>query len=125
MDALKLIPQVFFDVIGRVVPGSLRIFLWLMLDSEAPMHWDHILRRAFMSTSKEAIPTLLALSSVLGFGYVLGHILSPITKFIQAKGEWLSPLKTPLDEKHPGALSKSNKYEWLRLHRPEAGAHCA
>jgi hypothetical protein len=43
-------------------------------------------------------------------GFVLGHLIAPIGKTL---GSWV---------RHPGFKAPWREYDWLRMHRPDAGA---
>lgn len=52
-------------------------------------------------------------------GYVIGHLITPLTKLIQK-------LNKAIFKKYKDIiLDNGSNYEWLRLHRPEAGGICA
>ena len=88
MEGFKAIPQIFFDIIGRVVPGTVFIVLWFymfgfdgfwrLVKGLANETEDHNL-------DKEIINTLLIISLFVGgfVAYIIGHLLSPVTKFIE------------------------------------------
>ena len=106
MDALKIIPQAFFDLIARVVPGTLAICLAYILFEDS---WK-------VSTVYKLAPMWEASPIVflLVFSFMLGHIISPLTKRVQ-KG--LKPLQK-------NGEFASIKYEWLRLYQPDVGGLC-
>jgi hypothetical protein len=110
MDSLKLIPQVFFDIIGRVVPGTIAILAALLLSKTT---WESWLR-ATLGEAPAASSSVSALMLFAG-AYVAGQMLSPLAKLVQRAGE--------LRLFSPGP--KAEGYDWLRNHHPEAGAHCA
>jgi len=110
MDSLKLIPQVFFDLIGRVVPGAVAIVAALFLSKAT---WESCLRAALGDVIAESSSV-----SILMFftgAYIAGQVLSPLAKLVQRAGElhWFKPKE------------KADGYDWLRTHYPEAGGYCA
>jgi hypothetical protein len=113
MDSLKLIPQVFFDLIGRVVPGAIGIVAYLLLTNST---WSSFLSRimgpSFAGDKSQLVTAIVFLCA----SYVVGQLLSPGAKLVQRIGEWKVLKPKP---KEDGA------YDWLRLHHPEAGASCA
>jgi len=142
MDALKLVPQLFFDAIGRVVPGAVAFVLWILGDPDASWRWKTFLQNAQGLDSKAAPSALLVASTLLLGSYVVGHLISPLTKAIQRLGEriteWERKRKIEKEKRSAkkenrvytpppdgGGPSRSQMYEWLRTHAPEAGAHCA
>lgn len=111
MDVLKLIPQIFFDLIARVVPGiaSLLIFacVWPGCD------WACFLDHSAAGHLNEMNVFAFAFFVPLGAGYVIGHLIAPI-------GKWLRQLT----EQEP-VTEPWRQYDWLRVHRPDAGALAA
>lgn len=138
MDVLKFIPQVFFDLIGRVVPGAAAIVAALVITSTTWEYWlSAIVGKELGAKSPTAAFALLFASS-----YVVGQLLSPIAKLVQRIGELfgLKPRNFPenYDRKQGfrknkifylyslvGPKPKADGYDWLRANHPEAGAHCA
>jgi hypothetical protein len=112
-DALKLIPQGFFDLIARMVPGAVAIVVAQILRSES---WESDLERVFgpsIAASATASVTLF-----LGAAYISGQLISPLAKLMQRVGERRMFKPKP--------KSPSGAYDWLRTHQAEAGgAHSA
>lgn len=111
LDQLKLIPQVFFDLIARVVPGAIGIVAALLLSKTTLESWlrDALGERLASSSSLGAAVIFLAAA------YVVGQVLSPLAKGVQRLGElrWFKP------------EPKAEGFDWLRLHHPAAGDQCA
>jgi hypothetical protein len=118
MDALKLIPQVFFDAIARVVPGGTALALLFTCVPWVATAWQKLLHVSQGMVKEPS--TVFSSLSILVCAYAIGHVVSPMTKGIQRVGEWLLPRTEPKDGK-----SRSEKYDWLRVYAPDAGAHCA
>jgi hypothetical protein len=118
MDALKAIPQFFFDLIGRMVPGSVVFFvLHFFLDTQWTLWRDTIVGALAFYPAENPPSTFVVLTLALA-AFALGHIISPLTKRIQRLGErFPKELETPPEE--------SANYAWLRVHSAEAGGHCA
>lgn len=82
MEALKLVPQLFYDLIARVLPGSVAIIILatatdLKLGKLTTDFWD-------------GAPAIQQSALFLGFSffvaaYVVGQIISPISDFIENK----------------------------------------
>lgn len=137
MDALKHIPQIFFDAIGRVVPGAVAFALWIVGVPNAAGYWRSFLQGAQGLSSTGEPSSAVALATLMLASYVVGHLLSPLTKLIQRIGEAFSKPKDKAkvapaqNQEQPKPIpttpemSRSEKYEWLRTHAPDAGAHCA
>jgi hypothetical protein len=108
MDSLKLIPQFFFDLIARVVPGAVAILVALRLTKTTWESWlNGTLGKALAESSSVSVLMFFAGS------YVAGQLLSPLAKLVQRIGERIRK------------GSKAEGYDWLRMNYPEAGAYCA
>ncbi len=115
LDQIKMIPQVFFDIIGRVVPGAVGIVAALLLTGKS---WGDCVGRMFYRSETASTPTAglvvsvfnssaterhpeagiaaLSLFVFLAASYVVGQLLSPFAKLTQRLGEcvWLRTLGT-------------------------------
>jgi len=141
MDALKFIPQAFFDLIARIVPGFVFLFLINYSNSEL---MDLFKER--MAEIKGSKTGELPIFFVILAAYVIGHLISPLTKQIQELNKkialtlhikkWRKEKENKeeydkVKEEHEKKLFKekikklSKNYDWLRLNKPDAGGHCA
>lgn len=84
MDALKIIPQVFFDLIGRIVPGILALLLGNLLLPEAWKLQFIAALSAFSGKQEDSVSMTL----LFFVAYIIGHLISPLTKRIQRFNEW-------------------------------------
>lgn len=111
MDALKLVPQLFFDLIARVIPGAVGLFLiiWMWPDCR----WSALLSHVAVNHLDKDNAFAFAFFVPLGLGYVIGHLIAPI-------GKWLRQLTAREPVTEPW-----RQYDWLRVHRPDAGALAA
>ena len=130
MDVLKIIPQLFFDVIARVVPGFVALFMLSWLE---PCAWASIFgTMSRMSGGKrDEWPTL----SIVFGAYVIGHLISPGAKLVQklterypASGKtfrtsWIALNSEPDAKKM--LKPDPEHYDWLRVKSPEAGGLAA
>jgi len=83
MNALELIPSVFFDAIARVVPGITAIAAYLLLSGHS---WSQILEKTLgppFATALWPATGLLFLSA-----YIVGQLIAPFAKLAQRIGEW-------------------------------------
>jgi hypothetical protein len=111
----KLIPQVFFDLLARSVPGSVALGSWIVLLGEDP--WSRLLN-ALLGGHLDSDNALGAATLVFFFlSFVVGHVVAPFAKGVQRFNE-----RTGLVKKDTGA---GREYDWLRAHHPDAGALCA
>jgi hypothetical protein len=86
MDYAKLIPQFFFDLLARMVPGGVLLGSWIFLIGQD--QWSRLLNALLGGylESGNAVPT-----ATLAFGFVsfvLGHVLAPIAKWVERLNEW-------------------------------------
>jgi len=143
MDALRVIPQVFFDLIARMVPGAVALFLSALA---VPGSWP------VLSNGIKSGPQVVQESGALWFvtlflaSYSVGQILAPLARALQSSIDRLLPKKgvvahfygTPEREAlHPQAhffreeLGETYDeqhersiwiwYDWLRVYVPGAG----
>lgn len=111
VDAIKLIPQLFFDLIARVVPGvvTLILLVWLMPECE----WSCMLNATAGGKLTDNNAFAFAFFIPLGAGFVIGHLIAPL-------GKWLRTATQRAALREPW-----RNYDWLRVHRPDAGALAA
>ena len=150
MESLKIIPEIFFDLIARVVPGSVGLVAYLLLSGKGWQSWlDTILGSSLAGSPSVAILIFLVAA------YLVGQLLSPAAKLVQRIGEdlpnWIgkkAKLVERIKEKYPNSVCegprtanekdypdlaklivctppKGKHYDWLRLHYPAAGDQCA
>jgi hypothetical protein len=155
MDVLKLIPQLFFDLISRVIPGSIAIVL-------IPVAADFKLGKA-ATDFWEGAKTLQDSTLVLGFGlliaaYLFGQIISPMSDLIEKRivrrlfrakcevlkdaisssSEYRPPVRNlfiremGIEKDDPNSVSAAQCsqvvflwYDWLRVNNPDAGDRVA
>jgi hypothetical protein len=141
MEALKLIPQIFFDLIARVVPGAVAI---LLLDLGIPGFWAALIGGLSANKLDSTNAAVFVFMTLLGLSYVIGQIVAPLGKLLEKVGPHIDSLaylfaegvnpKRPVisilrDELgNPDAYVRSCEkviwywYDWLRVHQPDAGA---
>jgi SAM-dependent methyltransferase len=122
MEFGKLIPQVFFDVLARYVPGAVLLGSWIILLGQHA--WAHLLN-VLLAGHLDGSNALPAATLVLFFmPFVVGYVLAPFAKFVQRGNEhhwWLLPRKWGIKEDK----AAGNAYDWLRVNNKDAGALCA
>ena len=152
MESLKIIPEIFFDLIARVVPGGVGLVAYLLLSGKSWQSWlDTTLGSSLAGSPPVAILIFLVAA------YLVGQLLSPAAKLVQRIGEdlpyWIGEKNPKLAEwikiKYPEAKCPEDKnhsdkkkypdlaklivcpppegpdYDWLRLHYPAVGDQCA
>jgi ABC-type multidrug transport system fused ATPase/permease subunit len=87
METLKLIPQVFFDLFARVVPGCVGIISFLTLFR---VNWQLLITYLFGPVFAQESTTLSFLIFI-GAGFVVGELLSPAAKMVQRINEMKIP----------------------------------
>jgi SAM-dependent methyltransferase len=122
MEFGKLIPQVFFDVLARYIPGAVLLGSWIILFGQDG--WSHLLNVLLAGhlNGSNALPTATLLLFFMPF--VVGYVLAPFAKGVQRGNEhhwWLLPRKWGIKEDEPAG----NAYDWLRVNKADAGALCA
>jgi hypothetical protein len=111
MDLFKLIPQLFFDLIARVVPGvvGLVVIAWI-----APKwDWASMLEAAAAGQLSEENVFAFAFFVPLGAGFVVGHLLAPLGKLLR------------ICTQRKAVTEPWREYDWLRTYKPDAGALAA
>ncbi|MBK9983973.1 MAG: hypothetical protein IPP15_16665 [Saprospiraceae bacterium] len=112
MESLKIIPQVFFDLIARVVPGAFGIIAYLLFFDKT---WASLVAQ-IMGESVVNAGASVTIFVFLGASYVAGELISPAAKFVQ----WFGELKFF----RPG-IKEKNSYDYLRYKHPYVGGLCA
>jgi hypothetical protein len=87
MEALKEIPQIFFDLVARVAPGMFALFI---LDSSRVPPWATLLSVIAAGRLDSKNVFMFAAITALAGAYILGHFLSLASKHLEALGEWCS-----------------------------------
>ncbi len=82
MDALKLIPQLFYDLISRVLPGCVAIIL-LAASTDTKLG-------KMMADPWEGASAMQGSALLLGFGfvvtaYLVGQVLSPVSDLVERR----------------------------------------
>jgi hypothetical protein len=122
MEFGKLIPQVFFDVLARYVPGAVLLGSWIILLGQHA--WAHLLN-ALLAGYLDGSNAAPAATLVLFFmPFVIGYVLTP------SQSSCSEVTNTIGGCSHAnGALRKTsrlgNAYDWLRVNKADAGALCA
>src|SRR5215813_6122454 len=105
MDALKLVPQLFFDLIARVVPGVVLLVLFSLITPG--MSWETTLNLAAGGKLDKGNAFAFSLFLPLALGYVLGHLIAPLGKLLGRATTANEPWE---------------RYDYLRVHLPDIGA---
>ncbi len=141
MEVFKLIPQIFFDIIARVVPG---VVAMLLLHLEFPGFWRSLLEGISANQLDSNNAAVFSFLTLLGLSYLGGQIVAPLGILLENTGqskETLAylfaedvdlkrPIISALREElgNPSAYCKSHEkviwywYDWLRVHAADAGA---
>ncbi|MFH1732434.1 MAG: hypothetical protein ABIF82_12400 [Planctomycetota bacterium] len=127
MEIGAWIPQIFYDIIGRVVPGAVltSVAVWLFYDDR---QLESIATFLFKNSG---IPLSLLVLGGLVLFYTVGILLGSIGFLVRFK-EWQKWRATELpwipaelpDERKP-RTGISFMYDAVQFHCPAAGARCA
>jgi hypothetical protein len=128
MDALKAIPQLFFDVFARIIPGLVAL---VVLHGNGIMRWDRVLSLLAGEQLRDSNAFGFAVLAALTGAFVIGHLLSPIAKALEAAATFYSEIfREGLNDAFKDSAFKPRKgveidwvkYDWLRVKKPDAGA---
>jgi ABC-type Fe3+ transport system permease subunit len=91
----ELIPQVFFDIYARYVPGLVLFGSWILLLGQDA--WQGLLNTVAggQLDSKNALP--IATLILLFVPFVVGYVIAPLAKLVQRGNEhgwWLPPSRS-------------------------------
>ena len=82
MESLKIIPEIFFDLIARVVPGGVGLVAYLLLSGKS---WQFCLDTSLGSSLAGSLSVAILIFLVAA--YLVGQLLSPAAKLVQRIGE--------------------------------------
>ena len=151
MDAIKLIPQLFYDVISRVIPGVVALVL---VASALGSDLGALVAGPFAGSPSLQQSALFLGVGVLGAAYIAGQMIAPVSDFYERyivgalvpRRFWLLPGALGPDSRYPEGmqlfllrelgLGDENRqlagerfrvalfvwYDWLRVWQVPAGA---
>ena len=147
MDVLKLIPQLYYDLLGRFVPGAVLLIGLRIRFAAQPTPPFSTTMAKLLGLRSESV--LLEASAFLLAAYVVGHLLAPLSRQVeriiskrskdpleqicdggpavlhQVSAFWREKLCKPEYGKLTAQRRDAAIYvccDWLRLRRPDAGA---
>jgi hypothetical protein len=93
MEFGKLIPQVFFDILARIIPGSVVVVAWIVLLGHD--RWSKLLDMLLGGHLAHDNVVPAATLAILGFSFIIGHVIAPFGKLVQRLNEqsWFIPNK--------------------------------
>lgn len=124
MELVKLIPQAFFDLFARLVPGLLALVLWFGLFG-SPDDWATALQAVTADRlDSDNVVATIAIVGLVG-AYTIGQLTAPFGKLLQRFAERLAK-----EMDHEKGAKKEPKeelkdYDWLRANHPGSGALAA
>jgi hypothetical protein len=147
VDVLKLIPQLYYDLLGRVIPGAVLLLGLRIRFASLPIPPFTRTIGSYLGLSGES--AVLEVSAFLLAAYVAGHLLAPLSRGVerivarrtpdpvtkicdgqrmdlpQVSAFWRERLCKPeygeLDDNRRNAAIYLCA-DWLRLREPDAGA---
>ena len=122
MEFGKLIPQIFFDILARWIPGLTVTVAWIILLGHSA--WSNALNLVLAGHlgNNNALPAVSLSLTVVPF--IVGYVIAPFAKGVQRGNEhawWFLPGRQWVSEDK----AAGNGYDQLRLEHPDAGALCA
>ena len=124
MEFGKLVPQIFFDILTRFVPGAVLLCSWIVFLGQDD--WRRLLNAVLGGNLQDDNALPVSMLALVFLSFLLGYLLAPFTRGVQRLNE-----DPPLVAKVTGKRWFANdpdaepRYDWLRAHRPAAGALCA
>lgn len=123
MEALRLIPQAFFEFFARLVPGAVALVIWMALFGGARC-WQNILEAFAAGHLDESNVSGIAIFVATGMAYVLGQLIAPLGKAAQRASELAASIfaskRIQVRNSEPLAAAGED-YDWLRANRPALG----
>jgi hypothetical protein len=133
--AAELIPQVFFDILARYVPGLVLFGSWILLLGQDD--WPGLLSTVVGGQLSSGNAFLTAALVLLFVPFVVGYVIAPFAKAVQRGNEhgwWLPPRPSrsvyesgerkwrPKDWWVVRDEAAGEGYDWLRENASDAGA---
>ena len=124
MEFGKLIPQIFFDILTRFVPGAVLLCSWIVFLGRDD--WRRLLDSLLGGNLHDDNALPVSMLALLFLSFLLGYLLAPFTRGMQRLNE-APPLVTKVTRRRWFANDPDAepRYDWLRAHQPAAGALCA
>jgi hypothetical protein len=71
----KLVPEIFYDIIGRMIPGLAGLVVWsYVLDADVP----RVIQSLYVSAGASESAVLFGLTAIT-VAYAIGHLVSPLS----------------------------------------------
>lgn len=124
MEFGKLVPQIFYDILTRFVPGAVLLCSWIVfLGAE---DWRRLLDSLLGGNLQGDNALPVSMIALLFLSFLVGYLLAPCTRAVQRLNEAL-PLVSRATARRWFANDPEAepRYDWLRAHQPAAGALCA
>jgi hypothetical protein len=124
MEFGKLVPQVFFDILTRFVPGAVLLCSWIVFLGQDD--WRRLLDSLLGGNLHDDNALPVSMLAVVFLSFLLGYLLAPFTRGVQRLNEappWVA--KVTRRRWFANDPNAEPRYDWLRAHQPAAGALCA
>ena len=124
MEFGKLVPQMLFDIFTRFVPGAVLLCAWIVFLGQDD--WRRLLDALLGGNLDDGNALPVSGLALLFLSFLLGYLLAPFARGMQRLNE-APPLVTKVTRRRWFANDPEAeaRYDWLRAHRPAAGALCA
>ena len=91
MNDIKVIPQVFYDVIARIIPGTVAI---LALMSASNRKLQDVITILFNGSTELTNSTFVLILTLLVLAFLLGHFISALSDFFLLRWILTKPLRS-------------------------------
>jgi len=124
MEFGKLVPQIFYDILTRFVPGAVLLCSWIVFVGRDD--WRRLLDSLLGGNLHDDNALPVSMLAVVFLSFLLGYLLAPFTRGVQRLNE-APPLVGRVTRRRWFANDPDAepRYDWLRAHQPAAGALCA
>src|SRR5918995_3959363 len=118
MEFGKLVPQIFFDILTRFVPGAVLLCSWIVFLGQDD--WRRLLNSLLGGNLHGDNPLPVPMLAVPFLSFLLGYLLAPFTRGVQRLNED-PPLVTKKTRMRWLAkdVDADARYDWLRAHHPD------
>ena len=113
MEITKVIPEVFYDVLGRLVPGIAAIWIWSIA---AGTTFAAFVTNVYAGSTTLSQSVVVLVATLLLAAYLIGHIIGPISSFFHSR---ILPYLFP---SYFAVLADAARYDGKRGYPPAARA---
>ena len=78
----KIIPELFYDLLGRVIPGVIAVWIWLYA---LGISLTTALVIMFGTSKVLSESVFVVITTIMLIGYLIGHLISPVSSFMHTQ----------------------------------------